>query len=928
MKSDRLRIEGHVVTREGRRPVAGLRVEAWDDDLLVDDVIARAARTGADGGFRMSFVRADFAGLFGERRPDLFFRVYRGKALLAQTAPLARRVDPATPVSVTILLDEVADGALSPATSFELTGVLRRSDGSPAPMALVRAQACRAEQRVPLGEGFTDAYGRYALTCRVPAGGAGSPLRLTLEALGPDGARVGEAAATLLPAAVETLDIVLAGTGPLPQEGPGRVINNCHLDLPRDDVVEQIEFERFFRLGHRVGEFLPQPPVVVDELAQASEPTEPDPTDVSRHELALYLPYAQTWRLQGYTRGRLVNSFALGPGEEQTVEVSTWDRRRSSVDSTWSTEQEATTEASGSRRDTQDVARDVTQQTGFELGVDGKVGFQVGVVNVDLKSTQSAKHQVNAAEKGTRASIVEATTRATQRVRASRTLHVTESREAGREERVTRKLRNPNGVRTLTVAFFEILANYRVTTALRREQARLVVLVPSAELVPFVQFNLDTVRQHETALRMALLDRALAPGFEAARLVDARDRACEALCQTCRCQGAGASSAGSPHWDQAVASAGDAARAARAVLGAQVRFPLSVMSAELNEAKGIEDIQRHLMRRALARHAPWLVPAVVGLAIDAGLGASADKVQALRNLLNALPAGTLGKLAYDPEVSGGVWNEIRDAIFLTLPKGDPISAAVSYGIACARADKVKANCGQLAAYQDEGLVRALSGFVAHHDNWLQEQQAARDKDEKLAELDRIAREERQARILEAFGLRETVEAQERVAALLGHLNNPRNIDHYKFAVWNERAGSMDHRLIGLASSGLVEPTPLGIVGGHLALPVRMDADSPLHAVALASLAGIADEIRSDDRSHVLPTASMHCEAVVGQCGATEPEAKAHERLALWRAALDAEGAALENQRQRARLAAQPPLLDRDGPRADKLELNVDATRGG
>lgn len=833
-----------------------------------------------------------------------------------------------------MVVDEAAPAAAAraePGARFELNGTLRRSDGAPAPMALVRAYAQGSAGATLIGEAPTDAFGRYVLACRAPAAG-GAPMRLSAEAFGADGARLGEAAASVLPRAVELLDIVLPGSGALPQEGPGRVIANCHLDLPRDDVVEQIEFERFLRLSRCVGEFMPatDTPAPVDELAPTESglptgPADAEPADLRYLQLALYLPYAQTWRLQGHTRGRLVNAFALGPGEEQTVEVFTWDRRRSALDSTLSTEQEASTEASGTRRDTQDVARDVSRQSGFELGADGKVGLQAGVVDVDIKSTQSAKDNVSTAEKRTRASIVEATSRATQRVRASRTLHVSESREVGREERVTRKLRNPNVARTLTVAFFEILANYRVTTALRRDEARLVALVPSARLVPFVQFNSRIVRQYESTLRLALLDRALAGGFEAARLVDARDKACDVLCRSCGT--ARTVAGGSAAWNELASAAADAARAARSVLGASVRFPLSVMSAELNEAKGIDDVKRHLMRRALARHAPWLVPAVVGLALDAG-GPSAEQAQGLRNLLNGLPQGALGKLAYDPEVSGGVWGEIRDAILMLLPKGDPISFGISYGIACARADKVKANCDQLAAYEDDGLVRALADFVTHHDRWLQEQQVAREQDEKLAELDRIAREERQARILDAFGLRETVEAEERLEALLAHLNDRRNIDHYKFAVWNERAGSMDDTLMSLAASGLVEPTPLGIVGDHLAVAVRAEAGSPLHDIAQASLAGIADAVCSDERGHILPTAALHCEAIVSQCCTTEPEALARERLALWREALDAEGLALENRRLAARLAAEPPQLDREWPRADKLEVNVEAAARG
>jgi hypothetical protein len=915
--------------------VSGVRIEAWDSDLLVDDFLGRVESTGEDGRFSIPFERQYFSRLFGERRPDLFFRVYRGESLLVQTPPLARNVDHTSQIDVTIELDDAAPALPAPVSSFLLNGTLRRADGTPAPPALVQAFEGHAQGKSVLGEALTDAFGRYAITCRStrPGRTAGAPMRLLVEAIAPDGARLGEAASTVVPHAVEGLDIVLAGTGLPPHEGPGRVIANCRLELPHDDVVEQIEFERFFRLNRTYAELMPPAPMATspdgDPLPGQGDgmnagPAEANPADIRWLHLALYLPYAQTWRLQGYTRGRLVNSFALGPGEEQTVELFTWDRSRSALESTVSFEQEESGESSGSRRDTSDVVRDITHQTGFEAGTDGKVGFQVGVVNVDLKSSMSAKKNVSSAEKSTRASIVEATSRATQRIRMNRTLHVTESREYGREERVTRKLRNPNASHTLTVAFFEILANYRVTTALRRDDARLVVLIPSSQLVPFVRFSSAIVRQHETALRLALLDRALASCFDAARLVDARKQACAVLCRGCSCDEGPKAGGASPAWTELLLDTANAAKAASAVNAHDVKFPLSIIGAEMGAQNGIEDIKRYLMRRTLRKNAPRLLSAIVGLAIDGAVGATAEQVQGVRSALSGLAADALGKLAYDPEVSGAVWNEIRDAILLTLPMGDPISAAVSYGIACMRADKVKANCDQLAVYQDEGLVKALASFAAHHDAWLQEQQAAREADEKKAELARIAQQERDARILEAFGLRETVEAEERLQALLDHLNNPRNIDHYRFAVWNERAGSMDENLMSLALSGLIDPTPLGLVGDHLAVAVRTEEGSALHQFSEDCLAGIADEIRQDDRTHILPTAAMHSEAIVGQCSTTEPEALARQRLALWRDSLEVDGLALENRRLRARLEASPALLDREWPHADKLEVNVEA----
>ena len=54
-------------------------------------------------------------------------------------------------------------------------------------------------------------------------------------------------------------------------------------------------------------------------LGPATPEEAPHPLDIRSLPLAFHLPYTQTWKLEGYTRGRMVNSFALAPGEEQTV---------------------------------------------------------------------------------------------------------------------------------------------------------------------------------------------------------------------------------------------------------------------------------------------------------------------------------------------------------------------------------------------------------------------------------------------------------------------------------------------------------------------------------------------------------------------------------------------------------------------------------
>jgi hypothetical protein len=68
-------IRGTVVHPQTRRGLAGLRVEAWDTDLRMDDLVGGAA-TGADGSFDIAFDPSSFSELFLERRPDLYFRVF------------------------------------------------------------------------------------------------------------------------------------------------------------------------------------------------------------------------------------------------------------------------------------------------------------------------------------------------------------------------------------------------------------------------------------------------------------------------------------------------------------------------------------------------------------------------------------------------------------------------------------------------------------------------------------------------------------------------------------------------------------------------------------------------------------------------------------------------------------------------------------
>lgn len=83
-KKPTFEINGRVVDMNSGRGIAGLRVEAWDKDLIINDLVGGAV-TDADGRFVIEFTRSYFRELFYDRYPDLFFKVFSDKELIKST---------------------------------------------------------------------------------------------------------------------------------------------------------------------------------------------------------------------------------------------------------------------------------------------------------------------------------------------------------------------------------------------------------------------------------------------------------------------------------------------------------------------------------------------------------------------------------------------------------------------------------------------------------------------------------------------------------------------------------------------------------------------------------------------------------------------------------------------------------------------------
>jgi hypothetical protein len=684
--------------------------------------------------------------------------------------------------------------------------------------------------------------------------------------------------------------------------------------------------------------------VVTTPTPTPSVPTAPPPTPtpiekrpgsppIPKLNVALFLAWRQTWTLKGLSRGRLLHSLSLAPQEEATIELFTWERHRKTLEQSSETDTEQTFEGSDSTKDTSDVYSEVNRQRDFQWQVSGSLRATyrpvAGEITLGADASASNKSTVGEIGKTTQNRVHETVVKASSKVRSQRVTKISETVEWGSEQRITRKIRNPNMCHTLNLDYYEVLAHYAIETSFLPNDSRLCAFVPnpiSTELTEAV------VRRNETALSDALLEAILRGGFEAIRFLEAYALAVK--------EQASRRTAASK-----VAQVGKSAtKPPDTPVDSKEQRDLVAAVKDLREAarQFSGDLEPHRALNAIGDHATvssndrlsarrWLYRMLV----EARFGSFASELRSLKDKsdvqLTVEYARQLATVLPSPQGSPtlGSLGELSDGDKETIALG----TAIHDGHLKAAWDWAwwSGRCREESLYSPDdmgipGRVQRLSekwqAFDASPAVDAANAMGDKAKDQADARQDQQSAED----VLEMkFPLEEVAKYRERADALMAHLSE--HWSYYRFALFQALPPSeqLDRLITGSSNvlrAGMFEPRVVSAHGDQLAVPLNT-SNYPGLEVFLLNMLGDVKETEPSASTVLLPTPGMSIESRLGRCTGCEDYIERTRAIELRRLSAVADQAEHEATRLKARLDATPPRLDRDEtrPEALRVELN-------
>jgi hypothetical protein len=593
---------------------------------------------------------------------------------------------------------------------------------------------------------------------------------------------------------------------------------------------------------------------------------------------ALRVMYEQSWMPIGYTRGELINTLNLAPGEQLTLEFHSWDKSTTKSEEELAQESELRTSEKMTQRDALTVHQEVARETGASL----HANLTIPIEGVPVKLDANASNKVNTTNKQTVESTQEHTVEASNTLKNSRKIRVEIAREVGREDKQTRVITNKNMCHTLNFEYFEIMANYLVAT--RRVAVEPCLLLPN----PNAPYTSHWVLCFEDVLKRVLIDKTFLPGFEAAHLLEANDRL-------------------------------------RELRKADTKTALVAGGDHLGDAKTkITDAYKHLSQdlnavRGDATGCAWaLVGGLIGWAVCL---AATSGVQALQETLymsflemNKTAIHALETLKVDTASSDDAMQTFFAAVKPRDFQYTPLPASIERGFDA---------LGLPAGLGDALLGWGLLDLLADDAGLSNAVQAAREKlDRLLQPLPPVPppTDNAQAATSDRASMIDVAQAEVNFDQLKCHIEN--NWAHYLQAIWLSE--HPNQRFVRLQSYGsvaaIIRNELLGFYGHKAAYPiVDLDATSALvdaNGKQLINLTSIISAIRTDIQAEKptpqlvsLPTPGAVLEAAIGECDACEDFIQKTRALDLRTQEAKAREEEAEAARFEARQAKAQPDLD-------------------
>jgi hypothetical protein len=665
------------------------------------------------------------------------------------------------------------------------------------------------------------------------------------------------------------------------------------------------------------------------------QPAAPPKIRVAGLQVAVFMPWRQTWRLTGFSRGELRYSLALAPQEETTIEVSSWQRRARTLDQASSAEIDQSFESTQSERETDDVFKEMTTRHDFSWQLDGSVDATYnpawGSIHVQAGGGLASAQQLQQIARSTQQRVRESTQKSAAKVRTTRSTRITDAVETGGQDRVTRRIQNPNLSRTLTLDFFETLAHYEVVLEPLPERLGLVALFPNPMATR--AFGHELVRRNESSLRRALLDPALEDGFGACRKIAAYEHAIRVIAE----QAAASKLAEATEQDGAVKRPESAnpipqetavvrlltqiaKAAAETKANANVETALRKINADRTSDPVTADDRRNaqywLFRRMLAKYLPSVLKALDELPAAPTIAHAPAFLAVLPAPGSPVTIATLNDKSDVDKEQSGLGPEIARIV------GGFLKWAWSTG-----------RCREEGLYtvNDAGIAGLSAELQKAYLEWQAKAAEGELKEETEvtiarvnAQQDKLSTEDKLAM---AFPLDELSGAYERRDALITHLNE--HPEHYSFALFQglspaEQNMHIERSSGGALEVGMFEPRVIAINGPDLAVPLTPPPDGELRTMLeniRTSFAAAFEDTADNPETFVFPTAGLTINSRLGRCATTEEFIERSRKIELRRLAAEATSAEHEAARRAARLKAGE-LADPDAE-APALHVSLD-----